>query len=66
MARITLTHIKRKHPNIQVLSGNGIFTYDEAKLRFDLGADGITFGTVFVLTPWRPERIMRRLESGKE
>lgn len=65
MARIALTHIKRKHPNIQVLSGNGIFDYDEAKLRFDLGADGITFGTVFVLTPWRPEQIIRRLENGK-
>lgn len=66
MARITLEHIKRKHPNIQVLSGNGIFTYEEAKLRFELKADGVSFGTVYVLTPWRPERIIRRLENGKE
>lgn len=61
MARHVLTHIKGKFPNIQVISGNGIFDYEEAKLRFTLGADAISFGTVYVLTPWRPAQIIRRL-----
>lgn len=64
-ARYVLTDIKKRYPGIQVISGNGIFDYEEAKLRFDLGANGISFGTVFVLTPWRPEKIIRRLENEK-
>jgi dihydroorotate dehydrogenase len=62
-ARYVLQDIKKRYPNIQVISGNGIFSYEEAKLRFDLGANGISFGTVYVLTPWRPEQIIRRLEG---
>jgi len=62
-ARYVLQDIKTRYPGIQVISGNGIFNYEEAKLRFDLKADGISFGTIFVLTPWRPERIIRRLDK---
>lgn len=63
IARYVLTDIKKRYPIIQVISGNGIFTYEEAKLRFDLGANGISFGTVYVLAPWRPKRIIEQLES---
>lgn len=61
-ARFVLTDIKKRYPNVQVISGNGIFSYEEAKLRFDLGADAISFGTMYILTPWQPAKIIKRLE----
>lgn len=63
IARFILTDIKDNYPEIQVISGNGIFDYAEAKKRFELKADAISFGTAFVLTPWRPQQIIARLEN---
>lgn len=64
IARFILSDIKDNYPEIQVISGNGIFDYNEAKWRFDLKADAISFGTIFITKPWRPEQIIRKLENG--
>ena len=63
LSKLVLGSIKRTYPNIQVISGNGIFSYEEAKSRFELGANAISFGTAYILTPWRPAKIIERLEN---
>lgn len=63
-AREALAKIKATVP-VQVLSGGGIASLEETKLRFELGADAVSFGSVFMRYPWVPNRIIRILESGR-
>lgn len=44
-----------------IISGGGILDATEAHLRFDMGADAVALGSVFLLRPWRPESIRRSL-----
>jgi dihydroorotate dehydrogenase len=47
-----------------VISGGGIWSLDDARERFAMGAAAITIGTLFLSRPWRPTRIARQIRSG--
>lgn len=62
LSTIALLKVK-KWVDTPVISGGGITSYREAALRFKLGADAVSFGTVFMKTPWRPNKIIRDLRE---
>lgn len=43
-----------------VISGGGIDSYAEAKERFKMGANAVSFGTIFITRPWLPNQIAAR------
>lgn len=53
-----LLEIKRESLKIQVISGGGIYTPEQAALRFRYGANAISFGTLFYFDPSEPNRII--------
>ena len=60
---VALLKVKKWLPNVQVINGGGITTYREAALRFRLGANAVSFGTVFMKTPWRPNAIVNKFRD---
>ena len=66
-AREALQQVKAEFPNLNVLSGGGIYNEAEARLRFSMGADAVSFGTIFS-QKWftncaEPNRIVKALET---
>jgi dihydroorotate dehydrogenase len=53
----------KKNLKTPIISGGGINTYEEAMARFNMGADAISFGTLFLRRPWRPNRIVARCKE---
>lgn len=45
-----------------IISGGGIYSQDEAITRFKMGADAISFGTLFLKRPWLPNQIIRDMQ----
>lgn len=43
-----------------IISGGGVYSFEEAVTRFKLGAAAVSFGTVFLRAPWRANRIVNR------
>ncbi len=63
MASCSRQALKRaKYTGIKtpVISGGGVYTLDDVRERFDMGADAVAFGTLFLKAPWRPNRIVKR------
>jgi dihydroorotate dehydrogenase len=56
-----LRDIKAHYPGVQVISGGGIYTLEEAKRRIAMKADAISFGTVFLKKCWLPNLIIKKL-----
>lgn len=54
---LTLARSKVKTP---IISGGGIDSFEEAKERFERGADAVSFGTIFLRKPWLPNQIVER------
>lgn len=57
-----LNLVKKAGIRTPVISGGGIWNLADAKQRFRLGASAITLGTLFLLRPWRPNRIAKALQ----
>ncbi len=49
-----------------IISGGGIDSFHEAYVRFVLGAKAVSFGTVFLRTPWKPRNIIRKYRRCEE
>lgn len=58
-----LRMVKEAGLRTPVLSGGGILTYEDAVLRLRL-ADAISFGSIYIRTPWRARNIIERIERG--
>ena len=52
-----IRYIKRKHPNIEVIAGGGVFSIKDAKIYKGAGADHISLGSV-CFTPWKIKNII--------
>lgn len=53
----------RRVTKTPIISGGGIFDLEETKIRRELGADAIAFGTLFLYKPWAPNRIIKKWQS---
>lgn len=59
-ARQALVTVKAMHLRTPILSGGGIVSAAEVKTRFQLGADAVAFGTMFLVKPWLPNQICKQ------
>lgn len=59
IARGALDNVRRSGVRTPILAGGGIDSLEEVNLRFELGADAVSFGVAF-LRPWLPNRIVRQ------
>jgi dihydroorotate dehydrogenase len=50
---------------VPIISGGGISSYDDVKLRFENGASAVSFGSVFIRRPWLPNEIVRKWSNDK-
>lgn len=62
-SRYALHLMKERKIKTPVISGGGIYGYAEAKHRLEMGADAISFGTIFTRSCWRPNKIIQRLKT---
>ena len=59
-ARQALADIKSSRIWMQVNSGGGVCDYDEVVTRFNMGANAVSFGSVFIRKPWLPNNIIKK------
>lgn len=64
-ARTALIDAKKMKIKTPIISGGGVDSLHEARLRETLGADAVNFGSVFIRKPWLPNRIVKELRKGK-
>lgn len=63
-AREVLQKVKQEFGHhVKVISGGGIYDYEEMKLRVQLGADALSFGTLFLKKPCKPDRLVARFRE---
>jgi dihydroorotate dehydrogenase len=58
-----LRRAKSQRKRTPLISGGGIYTFEEAEERIKLGADAISFGTIFLSHPTAPNQWVKKLES---
>lgn len=62
-ARQTLKMVKEAGIKTPVISGGGIDGEEEIKVRYGLGADAISFGTIFITKPWLPNKLIKKFRK---
>lgn len=55
-------YVKIISPQLKIISGGGIDSFEEANLRLKSGIDAISFDSIFIRKPWLPNKIIKRLE----
>lgn len=56
-----LREVKEEYgASVKVISGGGIYTYEEMKKRVRFGADALSIGTLFLKDPSEPDRLVAR------
>lgn len=58
-SRDALESVKCAGVRTPIISGGGVYSLDEVRQRFDLGAAAVSFGTAF-LWPWLPNKIVHQ------
>lgn len=64
-ARQALVYTKSAGVKTPIISGGGIDSLEEVRMRESLGANGFVFGTVFIRKPWMPNKIIRQYRDGE-
>lgn len=65
LARLALIDVLARTDR-PIITGGGIDDIDEVLFREDIGASAFSLGTVFLRTPWRPNRIVAAYSRVKE
>jgi dihydroorotate dehydrogenase (NAD+) catalytic subunit len=55
-----LQQIKEHEITVPIISGGGVYSYEEAVYRLKLGAAAVSIGTLFLRRPWEPNQIIDR------
>ncbi len=58
-----LRKVKAAGIKTPIISGGGIDSFEEAYSRFYYGASAVSFGTMFLRSPWAPNQVIKELDN---